>query len=105
MVRLWRGVPVWMRCTKADGEMGFFSARINSQARNQSSNEKVAAREKLAKQACKEQTEFRLEVEHRLPCAHSWAQPSAPMERPQRPSGLYPQLPIHPYVGREDCLV
>ena len=57
---------MWMRCTKADGEMGFFSARINSQARNQSSNEKVAAREKLAKQACKEQTEFRLEVEHRL---------------------------------------
>lgn len=56
---------------------------------------KVAAREKLAKQTCRKQTEFRLEVEHRLLCAHSWEQHSAPMEHPQHSSGLYPQLP-HP---------
>lgn len=100
---------MWMRCTKADGEMGFFSARINSQARNQSSNEKAAAREKLAKQACKEQTEFRLEVEHRLPCAHSWAQPSAPMERPQHPLGFTHSCPYIPMWAERivwfDCAV
>lgn len=80
--------------------MGFFSARINFQARHQGSNEneKVAARESLAKQTCRKQTEFRL-VEHRLPCADSWEQHSAPMEHPQR-SGLYPQLPPTSLCGQ-----